>query len=88
MLNSKKIAATAGVLCGFALIGLGAGQAIGADGSGGCVRDAKGNVNCVQRNEYRVTSDQYGRVHVVNEQAQDCSSTCVSSLGVDGKKKS
>ena len=88
MLNSKKIAATAGVLCSFALIGLGAGQAVGGEGSGGCVQDSKGNVNCVQKGEYRVTSDQYGRVHVVNQQSQDCSSDCVSSLGIDGRKKS
>ncbi|WNM35203.1 hypothetical protein RKE30_34980 [Streptomyces sp. Li-HN-5-11] len=88
MLNSKKIAATAGVLCSFALIGLGAGQAVGGESSGGCVQDSKGNVNCVQKSEYRVTSGQYGNVHVVNQQTQDCSSACVSSFGLGDKKKS
>jgi hypothetical protein len=89
MLNWKKIAAAAGVLCGFALIGFGAGQAVGADAHGGCTRDVKGDVSCVQESEYRVTSDQNGNVRMDNEQAQNCSSTnCVSSLFVSGVEKS
>ena len=88
MLNWKKIAAAAGVLCAFALIGLGAGQAVGADAYGGCTRDARGDVSCVQESEYRVPSGQNGNVHMDNEQAQNCSSTtCVSTLVVSGTEK-
>ncbi|WNM35201.1 hypothetical protein RKE30_34970 [Streptomyces sp. Li-HN-5-11] len=88
MLNWKKTVAAAGVLCGFALIGLGAGQAVGADAYAGCTRDAKGDVSCVQESEYRVTSDQNGNVHMDNKQAQSCSSTsCFSSLFVRGVEK-
>ncbi|MEU6180747.1 hypothetical protein [Streptomyces coeruleorubidus] len=88
MLDSKKIAAAAGVLCSFALLSVGAGQAFGHDASAGCVQDGKSKVRCVQESEYRVTSDERGNVSVSNKQSQECSSgTCVSRFHVGGAKK-
>ncbi|MER5749861.1 hypothetical protein [Streptomyces sp. NPDC002088] len=86
MLNSKKIAAAAGVLWSIALIG--AGQAFGHDGSGGsgtCVDDGKGNVRCVQKSVYR---DKDGNlVEVVSNQSQTCASGgCDSHITIGGKK--
>ncbi|MFC9913649.1 hypothetical protein [Streptomyces sp. NPDC127197] len=93
MLNSKKIAATAGVLCGFALIG--AAPALGHDGSGKCIEDSKGNVRCVQTSEYHFTTDKHGNVHIVNKSTQVCPDsqdsqgkhvTCTINVTVGGKK--
>ncbi|WP_244297876.1 hypothetical protein [Streptomyces griseoflavus] len=64
MFKSKKIAAVAGVLGGFVLIGAGAAQAVGAEGPGDCVKDTKGTVRCAQVSEYEVTSDEYGKMRV------------------------
>ncbi|CAL9560451.1 hypothetical protein [Streptomyces sp. Tu 3180] len=91
MFQSKKIAAVAGVLGGFALIGVGAVQAVGAEGSGTCAENDKGNVRCADVNEYRFTSDEYGEVRVDNDMAQTCSGSgaevsCASSVVVGGKK--
>ncbi|MFD7699448.1 hypothetical protein [Streptomyces caelestis] len=49
MFNSKKTAATAtaGILGSFALLGLGATQAVADDGADTCVADSK-TVSCVQ----------------------------------------
>ncbi|MGC0377221.1 MULTISPECIES: hypothetical protein [unclassified Streptomyces] len=49
MFNSKKIAATAaaGILGSFALVGLGASQALADDGSDACVADGE-TISCVQ----------------------------------------
>ncbi|MFF5155688.1 hypothetical protein ACFY3N_05360 [Streptomyces sp. NPDC000348] len=90
MFKSKKIAAVAGVLGGFALIGVGAVQAVGAEGPGGCVKDSKGTVRCAQVTEYEVTSDEHGRMRVVNDSTQTCSGgnevSCTSSFVVPGEK--
>lgn len=88
-MNSKKIAAAAGVLCGFALIGVGTGQAFGGESSNSCNGDGKRNVRCVQESEYTVTTDKYGTVHVVNKQSQECESgTCDSRIDLGEKKES
>ncbi|MFB7930869.1 MULTISPECIES: hypothetical protein [Streptomyces] len=73
MFSSKKIAAAAGILGGFALIGVGAVQA-SAQGPGTCVQDSKGHVRCVQMSEYQVIKDKGGDVTVVNESTQTCPS--------------
>lgn len=90
MLNSKKIAAAAaaGVLGGFALVGLGAAGAA-ADGPGKCVDDGNGHVSCVQQSKYKVTTDKAGNVQVVNHSTQTCPTaqsevSCVSSVAVPG----
>jgi hypothetical protein len=87
MRNSKAIAAAAGVLWSVALIGVGAPQAFGLDGSGGsgkCVDDGKGNVRCAHESVYR---DENGTVHVVTGQTQSCEAGgCSSSVVVGGKK--
>ncbi|GGK46977.1 hypothetical protein [Streptomyces flaveus] len=67
MLNSKKIAVTAGVLWSLALIGAGSTQAFGHDGSGKCADDGKGNARCVHKIEYTFTDDKRESVHIVNE---------------------
>ncbi|MFF5155686.1 hypothetical protein ACFY3N_05350 [Streptomyces sp. NPDC000348] len=87
MFKSKKIAAVAGVLGGFALIGVGAVQAVGAEGPGDCVKDGKGNIRCEQVRQYQLPSDRNGKVRLVNESALACSGSaprlsCVN--GVDG----
>ncbi|MFF4830567.1 hypothetical protein [Streptomyces sp. NPDC001315] len=84
MLNSKKVAAAAGVLWSIALIG--AGQAFGHDGSGSCVDDGKGNVSCAQKSVYR---DKDGNlIEIDSKQSQTCvSGTCGSYISV-GEKKS
>jgi hypothetical protein len=81
MLNSKKIAATAGVLWSLALIGAGSGQAFGHDGSGKCAADANGNVRCVQKAEYTFTGDKRESVHIVNKH------TCTSVEDERGSRK-
>jgi hypothetical protein len=92
MLDSKKIAAAAGVLWSFALIGAGATQAFGHDGSGKCVDDGKGNVRCVQEGEYHFTTDKRGNVHVSSRQTQTCPApqgsnvSCVNRVVIGGKK--
>lgn len=90
MFKSKKIAAAAGVLGSFALIGIGAAQASGAGDPGKCVDDGRGHVRCVQVSEYHITTDKQGNVHVVNDSSQTCPSAegevnCVSSVAL-GKK--
>ncbi len=90
MFTSKKIAALAGALAGFALIGGGAVQAVGAEDPGGCTKDSKGTVTCAQVSEHEVTSDEYGRIRVVNDSTQSCSGgdevSCTSSFTVPGEK--
>ncbi|MGX4692151.1 hypothetical protein [Streptomyces sp. JNUCC 63] len=95
MLDSKKIAVAAGVLWSFALIGAGASQAFGHDGSGKCVDDGKGNVRCVQEGEYRSTTDKRGNGHVSSRQTQTCPApqssqgsnvVCVNRIVIGGKK--
>ncbi|WP_406330118.1 hypothetical protein [Streptomyces sp. NBC_00203] len=91
MFNSKKITAVAGVLGSFALIGVGAVQAFGADGPGKCVDDGKGHIRCVQVSEYKLTTDKGGNVYLVNKSTQTCPTahsqvTCTSSVVVPGKK--
>ncbi|MGW5974399.1 hypothetical protein [Streptomyces sp. NPDC055186] len=91
MFKSKKIAAVAGVLGGFALIGAGAVQAFGAEGSGACLKDDRGNVRCEQVREYRLPADTQGKVRVANESEQNCSGagvgvSCENRVIVGGKK--
>ncbi|WP_081238755.1 hypothetical protein [Streptomyces viridosporus] len=91
MFKSKKIAVVAGVLGSFALIGAGAVQAVGAEGSGECAEDSKGNVRCVDVNEHEFTSDKYGKVRVANNMSQTCSGSgvevsCANSVVVGDKK--
>lgn len=84
MLNSKRIAAAAGVLCGLAL--LGTGQAFAHDSATACAENGKGNGRCVQEAEYHFTTDEHGNVHLVNKQSQECSSgECVSVVTVGGE---
>ncbi|MFF8030999.1 MULTISPECIES: hypothetical protein [unclassified Streptomyces] len=88
MFNSKKIVAAAGVLGSFALIGLGAVQAVGAENAGTCAEDSKGNLRCVQQNEYRLT-EKDGKVRVDNKTSQTCSGkgelSCENTLVVGEK---
>ncbi|MFJ8590717.1 hypothetical protein [Streptomyces sp. NPDC093598] len=91
MFSSRKIAAAAGVLGSFALVGVGTVQAFAEAGPGRCVDDGKGHVRCVQVSEYQVTSDKHGNVKIVNESTQTCPAsnsqvTCVSSVVVPGQK--
>ncbi|MGY3201767.1 hypothetical protein [Streptomyces sp. TE5632] len=88
MFKSKKIAAVAGVLGGFALIGAGAVQAVGAEGPGDCVKDSKGTVRCAQATKHEVTSEEYGKIRFVNDSRQTCSGgpevSCTSSVTLPG----
>jgi hypothetical protein len=91
MFNSKKIAAAAGILGSFALIGVGAVQASAQGGPGACVEDGKGNVRCVQTSEYQVITDKRGSVTVVNDSTQACPTSrgqvnCVDSVAVPVKR--
>ncbi|MFD6327001.1 hypothetical protein ACFWOL_30095 [Streptomyces sp. NPDC058442] len=91
MFKSKKIAAAAGVLGGFVLIGAGAVQAFGAEGPDNCTKGSEGVVRCVQANNQKITTDESGKVHFVNESKQSCSGedaevSCVSSASFPGKK--
>lgn len=91
MLKSKKIAAAAGILGSFALIGVGAVQAFGVDGPSKCADDGNGHIRCVQVSEYHVTTDKQGNVRVVNDSSQTCPSSqgevnCVSTVALSGKK--
>ncbi|MER5210545.1 hypothetical protein ABT063_08190 [Streptomyces sp. NPDC002838] len=91
MLSSKKIAAAAGVLGSFALIGVGAAQAFGHEGAGACVDDGKGQVRCADVSKYKLTTDKRGNVTVVNDSTQSCPTshsevTCVSNVVVPAKK--
>ncbi|MFD5335936.1 hypothetical protein [Streptomyces hawaiiensis] len=90
MLTSKKIAAVAGILGSFALIGVGATQASAEGGPGKCVDDGNGHVRCVELSQYTYTTDK-GKVTVVNNTTQECPTShsqvsCVSSAVVPGKK--
>lgn len=95
MFDSKKIAAAAGALWGLALIGAGATQAFGHEGSGKCVDDGKGNVRCVQEGQYHFSTDQHGNVQASGKQTQHCPAqksaqgsdvSCVNSIVIGGKK--
>ncbi|MFI5566521.1 hypothetical protein ACIA6T_03920 [Streptomyces sp. NPDC051740] len=87
MFQSKKIAA-AGLLGSLALIGLGAAQAVGADNSGTCTQNDKGQLRCVQVSEHRL-AEKDGKVRVDNATSQTCSGkgelTCANTLVVDGE---
>ncbi|PWI09662.1 hypothetical protein DIZ27_16465 [Streptomyces sp. NWU339] len=83
MFKSKKIAAVAGVLGGFALIG--AVQAVAAEDPGNCVKDGKGAVRCEQVRQYQPPSDGSGEARFVNESTMTCSGStarlsCVNSV--------
>ncbi|MGP4086560.1 hypothetical protein [Streptomyces sp. KR55] len=89
MLNSKKIAAVAGLLGSFAVISVGAVQASPVEGPGKCVNDGKGHIRCVQPSKYRLTTDKAGNVHLVNKSTQACSTsssqvTCIDSTVIPG----
>ncbi|MBT3151167.1 hypothetical protein HTV45_09745 [Streptomyces sp. CHD11] len=91
MINSKKFVATAvGILGSFALLGAGAVQAVGAENAVQCAGDGKGDTRCVQKHEYQVTTDEYGKLRIDNESAQNCTGShgmsCVSTLVVPGEK--
>ncbi|MFI6376664.1 hypothetical protein [Streptomyces sp. NPDC050546] len=91
MFNSKKIAAAAGILGSFALIGVGAVQASAQGGPGTCVQDSKGNVSCVQMSEYQVLRDKSGNVTVRNDSTQTCPTahsqvSCVDSVTAPGRR--
>ncbi|WP_409472041.1 hypothetical protein [Streptomyces sp. HC307] len=91
MFNSKKIAAVAGLLGGFAVISVGAVQASPVEGPGRCVNDGKGHIRCVQTTKHRFTTDKLGNVELVNESTQTCSTsenqvTCTSNVVVPDKK--
>ncbi|MCX2927604.1 hypothetical protein [Streptomyces sp. NEAU-W12] len=84
MSKSKKIAAVAGVLGGVALIGAGAVQAVGVEGSGRCVKDGKGTIRCEQAREYRLPAGTQGKVRFANEQKQTCSGSGADISCVNG----
>ncbi|QEU85816.1 hypothetical protein [Streptomyces viridosporus] len=88
MFKSKKIAAVTGVLGGFALIGVGAVQAVGAENPGNCVKDSRGTVRCEQVTEYEVRSKDHGKISFVNDSRQTCSGgpevSCTSSVTLPG----
>ncbi|MEV7858338.1 hypothetical protein AB0O86_05710 [Streptomyces hirsutus] len=91
MVKSNKTAAAAGVLGGLALIGAGAVQAFGAEGPDNCVKDEKGTVRCVQVSEQEIMTDQYGKVHFVNNSKQNCSGenaevSCTNSVVLPAEK--
>ncbi|MEW2398478.1 hypothetical protein [Streptomyces sp. NPDC046862] len=93
MFNSKKIAAAAaaGVLGGFALVGVGTAQAFAADGPGKCVDDGQGHVRCEQTSRYKLTTDKAGNVQVTHNATQTCPTsqsevTCVNSVVIPGGK--
>ncbi|GHB23062.1 hypothetical protein GCM10010377_11200 [Streptomyces viridiviolaceus] len=91
MFKSKKFAAVAGVVGGFALIGAGAVQAVGAEGHGACGKDSKGNVRCVQVREYQLPADNRGKVRIDNDSKLACSGSggevaCVNGAVVRGEK--
>ncbi|MGW4023609.1 hypothetical protein [Streptomyces sp. NPDC005009] len=91
MFISKKIAATVGILGGFALAGLGAGQALANGEPAKCVEDDNGNRRCVLVSEYQLTGEG-GNIQVVNKQSQTCSGTgemaCNSFITLPAEKKS
>ncbi|WP_409472039.1 hypothetical protein [Streptomyces sp. HC307] len=89
MFNSKKIAAVAGLLGGFAVISVGAVQASPVEGPGRCVNDGKGHIRCVQTTKHRFTTDKLGNVELVNKSTQACSAsssqvTCIDSTVIPG----
>ncbi|MGY0067412.1 hypothetical protein ACWZEH_11415 [Streptomyces sp. QTS137] len=84
MSKSKKITAAAGVLGGVALIGAGAVQAVGVEGSGSCVRDGRGAIRCEQVREYRLPAGTQGKVRFAGEQEQACSGSGAEVSCVDG----
>ncbi|EFL32230.1 predicted protein [Streptomyces viridochromogenes DSM 40736] len=91
MLNSRKIAAVAGLLGSFALIGVGAAQATTDGDPGKCVEDGNGQVRCVDLSQYTYTTENGNKVTVVNNSTQDCPTShsqvsCVSDTVVSGKK--
>ncbi|WAX79953.1 hypothetical protein [Streptomyces sp. KMM 9044] len=91
MLKSKKTAAVAGVLGGLTLIGAGAVQGFGADALGKCVKGEEGTVRCVQVSEQEIMTDQYGKIHFVNESEQSCSGesaevSCVNRVVLPDEK--
>ncbi|MDT6985972.1 hypothetical protein ACFSUJ_11445 [Streptomyces lusitanus] len=73
MFKSKMIAAVAGVLGGFALMGAGAVQAVGVESPAHCTKDKQGTVRCAQVATYEVTSEEHGKVRVVNDSTLTCS---------------
>ncbi|MGW3683697.1 hypothetical protein [Streptomyces prasinus] len=73
MLESKRVAAAAGLLGGVVLIGAGAVQAAGVEGSGSCVGDGRGGIRCEQVREYRLPADLQGKVRFTGRQEQTCS---------------
>ncbi|MET8897174.1 hypothetical protein [Streptomyces albogriseolus] len=91
MFISKKIAATVGILGSFALMGLGAGQALAEGEPAKCVEDDKGTRHCVLVSEYKLT-DEGGNVHIVNKQSQTCSGrgevSCNSVVTLPAEEKS
>ncbi|PAZ17248.1 hypothetical protein CLM62_03500 [Streptomyces sp. SA15] len=99
MLSSKKIAAAAGVLGSFALIGVGAAQAFGHGAAGMCADDGMGNVRCADVSKSKLTTDKRGKfvtdkrgnIVVINDSTQTCPATdsqvtCVSDVVVPNKK--
>jgi hypothetical protein len=91
MFSSKKIAAAAGVLGSFALIGVGAAQSFGQEAAARCADDGMGNVRCADASQYKVTTDKRGNVTVINDSTQSCPATnsqvnCVSDVVVPRKK--
>ncbi|MCP3765326.1 hypothetical protein [Streptomyces sp. MAR25Y5] len=73
MLESKRVAAAAGLLGGVVLIGAGVVQAVGVEGSGNCVGDARGGIRCEQVREHRLPADLQGKVRYIGRQEQTCS---------------
>ncbi|WP_431989349.1 hypothetical protein [Streptomyces albogriseolus] len=91
MFKSKKMSAVAAVLGGVVLLGLGGGQAVASESPAKCSDDGQGNVRCKDTGERELTSQTYGKVHVVNDVRQSCSGggadvSCGTSLTVDGRK--
>ncbi|MFF0115584.1 hypothetical protein [Streptomyces prasinus] len=91
MLEPKRIAAAAGLLGGVVLIGVGAVQAVGVEGSGGCAGDGRGGIRCERVREYRLPADLQGKVRFTGRQEQTCSGSgaegsCVSGTLLGGER--
>ncbi|MEV7858336.1 hypothetical protein AB0O86_05700 [Streptomyces hirsutus] len=84
MFKSKEIAVAAGFLGGVALLGAGAVQAVGAEGSGSCPKGSEGDVRCERVREYRLPADTQGKVRFTDEQKQTCSGSGVEVACVNG----
>lgn len=91
MFKSIKITVMAGVLGSSVLIGLGAAQAGAAESPDKCTDDGRGRVSCVDKREERVTSEDHGTIHLVDDMRRQCSGesakvSCAAGALVGGEE--